>query len=480
MDRRMGTVYMQKTHIQSFVLLTLIAVLVLSLFIGYTIASVNEDVAQASFNQLTNAARQLAREFYEKSRMDTALLDTMAALIASEDADADKLPGILGAFSTTENYLSYVELLRPDNTMLDPDGTVRDVSAYLNFDAEKQMGKHISNIKWSTRDEGERVVRNVVPVVKDGEVIYILYGVVQLSKLADNFRTGIYGGSAYVYLVDGDSGDFLLDTRQNSFGNTRDFGSQPTPNRNSLDGTIEKLARGVAGHAGFASRTADTLLYLSHVPVGINNWSVLVSVEQQHAFAESRDIRLSLYRMAAVIGVTVLVYMAFVAVILLGAYQRIRKLGMEDQSTGLKNRNAFEKLLRDTRDTVFPSLACIFLDANGLHELNNALGHAAGDQMLRAIADGLRDTFPGRDMFRIGGDEFVVLCRDGAPDACAEKLDHFIQRIEAEGYSVSYGIVNAENETGLERVIQEADDRMLAHKRTYYDQHDRRRKERRV
>ena len=75
-----------------------------------------------------------------------------------------------------------------------------------------------------------------------------------------------------------------------------------TPNRNSLDGTIEKLARGVAGHVGFVSRTADTLLYLSHVPVGINNWSVLVSVEQQHAFAESRDIRLTHEQIARYMG----------------------------------------------------------------------------------------------------------------------------------------------------------------------------------
>lgn len=53
-------------------------------------------------------------------------------------------------------------------------------------------------------------------------------------------------------------------------------------------------------------------------------------------------------------------------------------------------------------------LACIYIDANGLHEINNARGHLAGDQMLRFIADTLKVSFGEEALYRIGGDEFVV------------------------------------------------------------------------
>ena len=53
-----------------------------------------------------------------------------------------------------------------------------------------------------------------------------------------------------------------------------------------------------------------------------------------------------------------------------------------------------------------------FIDANGLHEMNNDRGHEAGDDMLRAIAEEIRNRFDSKHAYRLGGDEFVIFAVD--------------------------------------------------------------------
>ncbi len=58
------------------------------------------------------------------------------------------------------------------------------------------------------------------------------------------------------------------------------------------------------------------------------------------------------------------------------------KMATTDLLTNLKNRNAYEQILSQYNSKLPDSLSCIYADANGLHELNNSQGHAAGDRML--------------------------------------------------------------------------------------------------
>ena len=65
---------------------------------------------------------------------------------------------------------------------------------------------------------------------------------------------------------------------------------------------------------------------------------------------------------------------------------RVEYLSTTDLLTGLRNRNAFEREVTTYSGRCEHSLHCVYLDANGLHELNNAQGHASGDAMLKFIA----------------------------------------------------------------------------------------------
>lgn len=87
---------------------------------------------------------------------------------------------------------------------------------------------------------------------------------------------------------------------------------------------------------------------------------------------------------------------------------QIIHMSIYDNLTGLLNRNSYEANLSAYIDSCNEMIACIYIDANGLHELNNFYGHAAGDKMLQSVADLLKEMFGPEDSFRIGGDEFVA------------------------------------------------------------------------
>ncbi len=93
------------------------------------------------------------------------------------------------------------------------------------------------------------------------------------------------------------------------------------------------------------------------------------------------------------------------------AADRLKVQAYTDPLTGLPNRAAFNERLWDlAADGVTPSL--VFLDLDRFKIVNDTLGHSVGDQLLVATATRLgRGVAEGDEIFRLGGDEFTVICR---------------------------------------------------------------------
>ncbi|MDO5559896.1 MAG: diguanylate cyclase [Oscillospiraceae bacterium] len=466
---------MNRKQIAMIILMTVSVIAVVCIFIISTIHSVNNKVTQYCYDELQTTSERLASKLYDATEMDRTLLSAVAEIIASENEPTDdEICRIMRSYNTTASYVTYVEILRPDNTIMYSDGKIRDVSDKVNFSDEAGKGMYISDIEISRTNSVEKVIRNAVPVVREGKTEYILYGVVSLSELAQKYKTDLYDGHAYVYLIDGNTGNFILDSWHQSPGNMRDFSTRKTLTGYNFDQCIENMKYGVAGNLGFISVTTGEVLYLHYNPVGVNNWIVAVTVEEKYALKNSRSINTSLYVMAGVIGLVLLFYMLCVIITLFRAYCHVQRLGSLDQTTGLCNRNAYDKYISEHRGKIYQSVTCVFVDVNGLHEVNNKFGHKAGDQMLHAIADAIKKQFKGCPVFRMGGDEFVVFSEKDTQDECGEKMERVHDEIEQHGYHIAAGIVTFENEQGLERIIQEADKKMLENKRVYYLMHDRR------
>ena len=139
-----------------------------------------------------------------------------------------------------------------------------------------------------------------------------------------------------------------------------------------------------------------------------------------------------------------------------------------DVLTHLYTRCKYEHDLKVFQLANYARLTCIYMDAVGLHEINNHLGHEAGDHMLRSIADGIRKYFPDDCAYRIGGDEFVLLCPARQPEELAESLAAFRHTIREMGYEVSVGVSESTDRQTLNETVNQAETAMRHDKMEFY------------
>ena len=151
----------------------------------------------------------------------------------------------------------------------------------------------------------------------------------------------------------------------------------------------------------------------------------------------------------------------------LDAYQLLQKIGLTDELTGLKNRNAYEQAINHY-EASSKQYCCIYADANGLHDLNNTLGHEAGDAMLTTVARHMKTAFGQEHSYRIGGDEFIAFASDMSPEEVEAAINHIRQELAAENYHASFGwSFQAENQF-LRTTIAAAEKAMYQDKEAYY------------
>jgi diguanylate cyclase (GGDEF)-like protein len=102
--------------------------------------------------------------------------------------------------------------------------------------------------------------------------------------------------------------------------------------------------------------------------------------------------------------------------------RELERRALHDPLTGLANRVLFLDRLQHALARRDGSVAVMFLDLDDFKTVNDAYGHAAGDMVLRAVADSLRDSLRPQDtVARLGGDEFAVLLTD-SPNQFAASL----------------------------------------------------------
>ena len=441
--------------------------------IGMTIAvswRISQMEEQACWEVLHQSVRQLGDELEVRIRGDQELLDSIADIIAARgDVESEGVQTIIDGFRPN-TMLSHIALLLPGDRAMLPGEPVRDAGGVLSFEKEAALGRHISGRSVDIRDESRLILRSFVPVVQNGETVAMLYGVADLKALPEKVGTTAYGGQAAVYIADGATGDFLVDTWHDTLGNIRDLGKRESKSGSSQEQLWADMAEGQAGYCSFESKSIGEDLYFYYEPVAVSNWSVALSVPESLAFAGAKRMN------ALLIGFNALEMLLLGAYFLwlMGATKRElaekQKLAERDMLTGLLNRNSYEKNVLEYPGRCRESVTCIYVDVNGLHTLNDSKGHAAGDEMLRTVAGALRDRFDEKDVYRIGGDEFVVFARDEALESIRDKLGEAQHDLTERGYHVSVGLCRQERPVDMDSLVKEAETHMYAEKDRYYQE----------
>ena len=151
-------------------------------------------------------------------------------------------------------------------------------------------------------------------------------------------------------------------------------------------------------------------------------------------------------------------------------YQRINSF---DDLTGVHNRNAMTLRVAKLRQSARP-LGIVYADLNGLKEINDKKGHEAGDRFIKNSANVLAEIFGSEDIFRTGGDEFMIFCTDITRDEFDQLQAELKERLSSPlAPNMSVGCIWCNNSEQINDAIKEADAEMYEDKRKYYLTHER-------
>ena len=149
---------------------------------------------------------------------------------------------------------------------------------------------------------------------------------------------------------------------------------------------------------------------------------------------------------------------------------KLTKLSSTDVLTGLYNRTKLNTYMTGILESKKSPIGLVFLDINGLKKVNDNEGHLAGDDLIKRAAKTLKCVFKGNDIFRVGGDEFVVIIMGAEEERIVESLNRLHEEAEKNNVSFACGYALSDNNKDIEKALKEADFNMYKDKRKFYNQ----------
>ena len=242
-----------------------------------------------------------------------------------------------------------------------------------------------------------------------------------------------------------------------------------------------------AGHLTFKQEKTEETLY--YVPIPGTGWQMVVLIRgsiinEQIRGISDQNLSFSIRQ----IVFTVVAMIVFAAILLL-MLRRISAVQLEaekensrnfmsmantDSLTGIRNKHAFsayeESLDESIRNKAIQNVAVAACDINGLKHVNDTLGHAAGDKLIKDASVMLCEYFKHGAVFRIGGDEFVIILQGKGFDTKDEVIKEFNQKVESNistgGVVISLGYSTlTEGDEQLNDIFKRADQMMYERKK---------------
>lgn len=148
--------------------------------------------------------------------------------------------------------------------------------------------------------------------------------------------------------------------------------------------------------------------------------------------------------------------------------KNMKEIYRQDSLTGLLNRNAYDSDVEQLRSADIGAVVCVYADMIGLHEVNNHLGHKQGNRMLCEFADAARAFFGDDRLYRIGGDEFVIISSAHTEAQTRKQLNYMRERLHTQGCEMSVGVASSESTSDLPKIVEQAENEMRREKKEYY------------
>lgn len=368
-----------------------------------------------------------------------------------------------------------IDILYLDNTLVS-DGKVIEVDKEINYDRIVAKGEYLTDRKTDFLTEMP-CVYYVLPVIIDNEISAVLIGVIDLTTLTDLFRPVIYNGAANICMIDSDDGNYIMDSWHTELGNA--FEMEERERVEGFEDTDLKAAikNHETGAIAFVSKTTGNDIYMYYTPFGMFDWQIAVFAEESVLFSNVASLRQKFIISGTVQVLLLLFYFAWNTKMIRKLQQsnnEIEKkneqldfLSYRDMLTSLYNRRKYTETLNFLRAERPTDIGIAYVDLNGLKQMNDSRSHESGDEFIKSVSRLLSSTF-GECCYRIGGDEFVVICPDVEATDFVRKTDSFKRSIEDEDISASIGYIWKKECDDLDGMLREAERLMYIEKHRYY------------
>lgn len=442
-----------KSLISTMILFLCIAIISVLLSI-----SLNKLAEKQCYSILTSSTNVALNNVESNFRSDRNSLRMLSRVVAFEnDLQSDATNHLLTTYDVSSMVVN-IAIITPDGTIMPVRGEKMSSEGIMDFEEEKRHGEHMSGLFPSLSNSKTNVIRSFVPVKKSGKIAAILFIEMSPSAIANAWKPDIYDGAADFCIIDRDTGDFIVDSREESVSNISEL------NDNSLS---DSLINGDTGFIEMESESGDNI-FVSYIPMEIANWELMITAKKSDVFSFVNQMRKSMYIFFFSGAAIVLCYLLWLLYSNHRSILAAEKSANIDVLTGLQNRNRYETfckgLEKERKGTI-----CIYIDANGLHEINNTQGHLAGDRMLRFIADALKIKFGEDSVYRIGGDEFVVFCQESKKNKIEKMLDSIHEEMARNNYHISAGYTVCDSSMTVNELIKSAETKMYEEKKKYYE-----------
>ena len=164
------------------------------------------------------------------------------------------------------------------------------------------------------------------------------------------------------------------------------------------------------------------------------------------------------------------IFCTIIAIALFSYFEfSVLQLTKKDALTGLLNRHAYyADISVDPKNIT----AVISIDMNGLKKINDSHGHAAGDNALIILSYCFSRSLKNKQYgYRIGGDEFIIICRKTPEEEVLKIVELIRQSIKETPYSCSIGYsFNMDGNKHVDELLKESDEMMYKEKEKYYQE----------
>lgn len=143
-----------------------------------------------------------------------------------------------------------------------------------------------------------------------------------------------------------------------------------------------------------------------------------------------------------------------------------------DALTGVKNRKGYYEDIEcfaSLPDASDRTVGIVYMDINGLKEVNDEEDHTAGDLLIKNVVETAKQVFYDAELYRMGGDEFIILSFDESESSLGKKVMK-LKTCWTENVSASLGMVLTKGMENIEAGVAAADRNMYEEKTKYYEE----------